>query len=166
MLTDLSPQEPCQFLFRDEPPDGSSRSYIDLIADKRVLVAFGAGYTDASMFKRLATVDPGRVIPQKDYPEPGYHEVCTTFTDHEGRLCHRNVDICYLKPAPPNAKGQSLLLLCTPNSSSPNGPYGPYIAKKVKKSTKTITVRDEVTKKDVQYGFDQCVRILNDGEKK
>ena len=165
MLIDPPLQGPCQFLFQDEPLNGD-QSYIRLISDNQVLVVFGAAYCDASLFKCLATVDPGRVKPHANNLQPRFHEVCVTFTDHEGRLHHKNVDICYLKPAPPNAKGQSLLLLCNPNSWSPSGRYGPYTALKVQRSSKMVTVLNEVTKKPVQYSFNQCVRILKDGENK
>ena len=115
---------------------------------------------------RLATVDPGRIVPCEGNPSPEFHEVCLTFTDHKSRPCHRNVDVCYMLPQPPKAKGQLLLLLCSPSSLSPYGPYGPYVAVKVLKSTRRVVVHDEHSQKNVSYDFDQCVRVLNDDEDK
>ena len=69
-------------------------------------------------------------------------------------------------PQPPKAKGQSLLLLCTPCTRSPHGPYGPYTVVKMHKTTKKIMVCDEISQTEVMYDFDQCVRILNDDEDK
>lgn len=156
---------PCQFLFDESLLEGP-RSYIQLIGDKRVLLRFGMSYENGLLHDRLATVDPGRVKPYDGNPMPDYHEVCLTFTDHKSRSCHRNVDICHMYPEPPRAKGQSLLLLCTPHSVSPQGRYGPYIALQVQKSLNRITVRDESTQKNVTYNLDQCVRLLEENEAK
>ncbi len=157
---------PCQFLFDDSLLDGG-KSYIQIIGDKRVLLRFGASYENGLLLDRLATVDPGRVKPYDGNPVPDYHEVCLSFTDHKSRACHRNVDICHMEPAPPRAKGQSLLLLCAPSSVSPHGRYGPYIALQVqKKSLNRVTVRDESTRKNVIYNLDQCVRLMEENEAK
>ena len=151
---------PCQFLLDDTPPDGGS-SYIQLIAERRVLVRFGMSYENTVLHDRLTTVDPRRISPHPYNTQPEFHEVCVAFTDQKSRLCHENVDICHLKPEPPKAKGKSLLLLC-----SPSGPFGPYIMHRVKRSSKIIIVKDESSKKTIKYRFDQCVHVLNAGKEK
>ena len=161
----ISLSGPCRFLF-DETVREGGKSYVQLIENRRVLLRFGLSYMQASLHGRLATVDPGRIIPWEGNPSPGFHEVCLTFTDHKSRSCHRNVDVCAMLPQPPKAKGQLLLLLCSPSSLSPYGPYGPYIAAKISKSTRKVVVRDELSQKNVSYDFDQCVRVLNDDENK
>ena len=123
---------------------------MELIGSMRVLVRFDLAYENGTLHDRLATVDPGRTKPYRGYPEPAYHEVCLTFTDHRSKLSHRNVDVCFLHPEPPRSKLQSLLLLCTPRSCSPTGPYGLYKVYKFERTAKKITVVDEVTKKKVQ----------------
>lgn len=150
------PLGPCQFLFQE--------SYISLIGDNQIVVSFNEYYPDASLFKCHATIDPGRVIAPEGLVEPQYHEVYVTFSDHDQRIRHKSVDVCHLGPVPPNAKGQSLLLLCNPKS--PHGQYGPYTADKVSRAKKQIRVIDNATQKRVVYSFGECVRILEDGENK
>ena len=111
---------PCQFLFDESLLEGP-RGYIQLIGDKQVLLWFSMSYKNGLLHDHLATVDPRRVKPYDGNPMPDYHEVCLTFTDHKSQSCHCNVDICHMYPKPPRAKGQSLLLLCTPHSISSQG---------------------------------------------
>ena len=139
---------------------------MELIGTLRVLVRFDLAYENGTLHDRLATVDPGRIKPYAGNPDPAFHEVCVTFTDHQSKLSHRNVDVCFLHPEPPRSKSQSLLLLCTPRSRSPTGPYGPYKACKVERTAKTITVVDEATRKKVKYNLDECVRVLEENETK
>lgn len=139
---------------------------MQLVGNRRVLLRFGLSFQNGMLHDRLATVDPGRVVPHVDNPQPEFHEVCVTFTDHKSRLCHQNVDICHMHPQPPKAKGQLLLLLCVPQSYSPSGRYGPYVVQKILKSTKRLCVHDELTQKAVSYAWNQCVRVLNDDEEK
>ena len=82
------------------------------------------------------------------------------------KLCHHNVDICHLKPEPLRAKSQTLLLLCRPRSYSPYGGCGLYKAHKVKRAAKKVVVTDTETKKLVCYDFNECVRLLEDDDKK
>ena len=137
-----------------------------LIGNRRVQVRFRITFESGTLRDRLATVDPGRVIPYAGNPQPGFHEVCITYTDNKGQVKHQNVDICHLIPEPPRAKGQTLLLLRSPLSSSPEGPYGPYVAERVQRDVKKITVRDSITGAAVVYDFNQCIRILEDHESK
>ena len=137
-----------------------------LIGHRRVQVRFKITFESGTLRDRLATVDPGRVVPHAGNPDPEFHEVCITYTDNKGQVRHRNVDICHLLPEPPRAKGQTLLLLRAPVSSSADGPYGPYTAERVQRDVKKITVRDLVTGNAVVYDFSQCVRILEDDESK
>ena len=73
---------PCQFLFNESLLDGGL-SYVDLIGEKRILLRFGLSYQNGLLHDRLATVDPGRIRPHAGSPDPLFHKVCITFTDHK-----------------------------------------------------------------------------------
>ncbi len=148
----------------DNFPLAGSKSYPELIGNKRVQVRFKITFESGTLTDRLATVDPGRVVPYAGNPEPGFHEVCLTYTDNKGQCKHQSVDICHLNPEPPRAKGHRLLLLCAPVSSSPDGPFGPYIAERVQRDVKKVTVRDHITGTLEMYDFSQCLRVMEDSE--
>lgn len=154
-----------RFLFDTYPLVGS-KTLPQLIRYRRVQVRFKVTFESGTLRDRLATVDPGRVVPFAGNPQPEFHEVCITYTDNKGQVRHRNVDICHLLPEPPWVKGQTLLLLSSPVSSSADRPYGPYTAERVQRDVKKITVRDAVTGNAVVYDFSQCVRILEENESK
>ena len=110
---------------------------------------------------RLGIVDEHITVPHQGNPEPAYHEVCVTATDHKARIFHRNIDICHLLPQPPRKKGQYFLVLrCAEYPEF----EGPYRADLVQTKKKAITVWHGGRGKKAIFNSDYTVRVLQYGE--
>jgi hypothetical protein len=96
---------PCEFLL-DE-------NICKSLNGRKIQVRFIMEYDSGHWFGRTGFVAASRFQPHPGNPPVGEHEVAVSWTDSHSstKPIHRNVDICYLKPAHPISKNGEVLVI-------------------------------------------------------